>query len=237
MTPPNLSVVIPAYNEAERLAPTLDRIRGFLDQEGRSFEIIVVDDGSTDGTADLTRDHSRRSEHISLIELGRNRGKGAAVRAGALAAAGGRILISDADLSTPIEELEKLESALDSGYDLAIGSRAVAGADIQVRQPRYRQAMGQTFNRIVRWLTRSPFRDTQCGFKLLSAEASRYLFERATVDRFAFDVEILQLAEGRYRVAEVPVVWRHVEESRVSPLVDAPRMFFDLVRLALRRRR
>lgn len=236
LTDPDLTVVIPAYNEVERLSPTLDRIGAYLDQRERSFEVVVVDDGSTDETASLVRDHAKRNSRISLLELGRNRGKGAAVRAGVLAAAGRLVLISDADLSTPIEELTKLEAALEAGSDIAIGSRGLAAADIQVRQPRYREAMGRIFNLIVRTLTPGTYRDTQCGFKLLTRAAAHDLFGRSTVDRFAFDVEILQLAEGRYQVAEIPVVWRHVEESRVSPLVDAPRMLFDLVKLALRRR-
>jgi dolichyl-phosphate beta-glucosyltransferase len=230
--PPSLSVVIPAFNEESRLGPTLERVRAHLAARGGELEIIVVDDGSTDGTAAVARAAGAPGR---VIELGRNRGKGAAVRAGMLAATGARILFSDADLATPIDELAKLEGHLDAGYDIAIASRALAQSDIRVRQHPIRELMGRTFNVVVRSLLLGGIRDTQCGFKLFTAAAAHDLFGRATLDGFAFDVEILHLARNRYRIAEVPVVWRHVEESKVSPGTDAARMFLDLVRLRLRR--
>jgi dolichyl-phosphate beta-glucosyltransferase len=233
---PALSIVIPAFNEESRLGPTVRRIVEFAATSGRSHEIIVVDDGSTDGTNALARRIAEDHPSVRVVSQARQ-GKGAAVRAGVLAASGDRILFSDADLSTPIEEVEKLEAALEGGNDVAIASRAAPGADIRVRQHPVREMMGRTFNSLVRVIAVSGFADTQCGFKLFTREAARELFGRSRVDGFAFDVEILWLARGRYRVAEVPVVWRHVEESRVSPGRDAARMFVDLVRIRWLHRR
>ena len=228
---PLLSVVIPAFNEVDRLEPTLLRVIDYCRAERPSYQVLVVDDGSTDGTVALARRIGLECPELQVIELGANRGKGAAVRAGMLAAEGRRILFSDADLATPIEEVGKLERALDQGHDIAIASRAAPGADIRVRQHPLRELMGRSFNLMVRLAAIGGIGDTQCGFKLFTRAAARDLFGRAAVDGFAFDVEILWLARGRYRVAEVPVVWRHVEESKVSPGSDAARMFLDLLRI------
>ena len=229
--PPALSIVIPAYNEVERLGPTLERVVAYCLAERADHEVLVVDDGSTDGTVALARSLAAAHPSIRVIEQGENRGKGAAVRAGMLAARGERVLFSDADLATPIEELVKLEAELDRGADIAIASRAAPGADIQVRQHPLREMMGRTFNLMVRLAAVGGIGDTQCGFKLFTRAAAQDLFGRAQVDGFAFDVEVLWLARGRYQVAEVPVVWRHIEESKVSPGSDAARMFLDLVRI------
>ena len=227
----DLSVVIPAYNEAPRLEPTLRRIIDFCRAERPSYQVLVVDDGSTDGTSALARRVGQGCPELAVIELGGNRGKGAAVRAGMLAASGRRILFSDADLATPIEEIGKLEDRLADGADIAIASRAAPGADIRVRQHPLRELMGRSFNLMVRIAAFGGIKDTQCGFKLFTRQAAHDLFARAAVDGFAFDVEILWLAKGRYQIAEVPVVWRHVEESKVSPGSDAARMFLDLLRI------
>jgi len=228
---PALSVVIPAFNEEERLGPTLARITEYLAARGEPWEVIVADDGSTDRTREIA---AAAGAGVHVVALPANRGKGAAVRAGVMAAAGDRILFCDADLATPIEELERLGAELDRGADIAIASRALTGADIAVRQHPMREAMGRTFNLVVRALILGGIKDTQCGFKLFSRDAARDLFGRATVDGFAFDVEILWLARGQWRVAEIPVTWRHVEQSKVSPGVDALRMFLDIVQLRLR---
>jgi len=232
-----LAVVVPAYNEEARLGPSVERIIAYLSGRDVAWQLIVSDDGSTDRTIEVAEAAANGDPRVRVISLGQNRGKGAAVRAGMLAARADRILFSDADLATPIEELEKLEAALADGADIAIGSRAVAGADIQVRQHPARELMGRTFNAMVQTLVMGGIRDTQCGFKLFTAAAARDLFGSATIDGFAFDVEILWLARGRYRVAEVPVVWRHVEQSKVSPGIDAARMLIDIVKLRLRHRR
>jgi dolichyl-phosphate beta-glucosyltransferase len=227
----DLSVVIPAYNEEARLEPTLGRVIEYCREHHPEFEVLVVDDGSTDGTRDLVERIAAGEQRVRLIALGDNRGKGAAVRAGMLAARGREVLFSDADLATPIEELVVLRQRLAGGCDVAIASRAAPGADIRVRQHRMREFMGRTFNVLVRLVALDGIRDTQCGFKLFRREAARDLFGRARVDGFAFDVEILWLARGRYQVAEVPVAWSHIEESKVSPGGDAARMFVDLIRI------
>ncbi|HET6612179.1 MAG TPA: dolichyl-phosphate beta-glucosyltransferase, partial [Kofleriaceae bacterium] len=228
-----LSIVIPAYNESARLGPTLQSALAFCQARGTGFEIVVVDDGSTDDTAAIARGF----ESVRVIELGKNRGKGAAVRTGMLAATGDPILFADADQATPFAELEKLEEKLADGYDIAIASRALPSSDIRVRQHRARELMGRTFNAMIRVAGLSGIRDTQCGFKLFSRDAAQYVFGRATIDGFAFDVEVLILAGGRYRIAEVPVTWRHVEASKVSPGIDALRMLRDLIGIRWRHRR
>jgi len=230
-----LSVVIPAYNEHARLEPTLRRVIEYLESTEPSCEIVVVDDGSTDDTAAIAHTVAQDWPRLRVIELPANRGKGGAVRAGMLAARGEQVLFSDADLATPIEELAKLRAALAAGADIAIASRAVAGADIRVRQHKLRELSGRTFNLLVRILGAGAFKDTQCGFKLFSRAAAHDLFARATLDGFAFDVEVLLLARDQYRIVEVPVVWLHVEESKVSTLAGA-KAFLDLLRLRLRRR-
>ena len=230
MSAPTLSVVIPAYNEALRLPATLARVRHHLAARGVTHEILVVDDGSTDATADVAR---AAGDAVRLLRHEPNRGKGYAVRRGMLAASGGRRLMTDADLSTPIEELARLEAELDRGFDVAIGSRAVAGARIEVRQPAYREAMGRLFNRLVRVLLLPGLLDTQCGFKLFSAEAAEASFGSCRLDGFSFDVEALYLARRRgLRVAEVPIVWRNDAATRVG-LGGGSAAFVDLLRIRL----
>jgi len=212
VTPPALSIVIPAFNEAERLPRTLERIAAHLAGGGSGGEVLVVDDGSRDGTAE-------RAEAMgaTVLRNGANRGKGFAVRRGMLAAQGRRRLMTDADLSTPIEELDRLAARMDEGYDVVIGSRALPESRIEVHQPWFRENMGRLFNLFVRGLVVPGIRDTQCGFKLFTAEAARAVFSAARLDGFSFDVEALFLAARRgYRIAEVPVLWRNDAASRVS---------------------
>jgi dolichyl-phosphate beta-glucosyltransferase len=231
-----VAVVVPAYNEEPRLGPTVAAIKAYLDGRGPSWQLIVSDDGSTDRTIAVAEEAAGGDPRVRVISLGRNKGKGAAVRAGMLAARADRVLFSDADLATPIEELPKLEAALAAGADIAIGSRAVAGADIRVRQHPARELMGRTFNGLVRALVMGGIKDTQCGFKLFTAAACRDLFSRATIDGFAFDVELLWLARNRYQIAEVPVVWRHIDQSKVSPGIDAAKMLRDIIKIRIRHR-
>lgn len=232
MTEPALSIVIPAYDEATRLGPTLERIARFVERRGDrgAVEIIVVDDGSRDATAALAR-----AAGVRVLVHERNRGKGAAVRTGALAARGARILVCDADLATPIEELPRLEAALDGGADLAIASRHAARATITVAQPWARRVLGAGFRAIVRHGMALPVHDAMCGFKLLRREAAHDLLARAKTERFAFDVELLTLARGKYRVVEVPVTWRHVEGSRVAVARDGWQAVRDLLAIRCRR--
>lgn len=194
----------------------------------------MVDDGSSDATATTVREFARANSHVRLVSYWPNGGKGYAVRRGVLEAKADRILISDADLSTPIEELSKLESALNSA-DIAIGSRGIDESTVKLKQHWVRQQMGKVFNRLMRSLTGLPYIDTQCGFKLLPQAVAREIFAEATVDRFAYDVEMLMLAHRRgYSVAEVPVLWFNSPDSRVDLIRDSLRMLFDV--LALRRR-
>ena len=226
---PFLSVIIPAFNEAERLPPTLLAIRCFLDGWGRPYEILVVDDGSTDETVRRAREAG--GPVVTVLANRGNRGKGHSVRRGMLAAQGDLRLMCDADLSTPIEEFPRLLSRLDDGHDVAIGSRALPESRVEVRQPLYRESLGRLFNRLVRLLFLSGLHDTQCGFKLFTAEAARLAFEPARLDGFSFDVETLFIARRRgLKIAEVAVTWRNDAASRVG-MVRGAMAFIDLLRI------
>jgi dolichyl-phosphate beta-glucosyltransferase len=230
----NVSVIIPAYNEEQRIAPTLERVSGYLGNRGLDYEILVVDDGSTDGTPAVVRAWSGKEPALRLLTNGVNMGKGASVRNGILASAGEQCLISDADLSTPIEEMEKLRDALDEGCDVAIGSRGLREAVITLRQPWYREYMGKSFNLLVKLLLFRGIEDTQCGFKLFRADAARNIFSRCRMSGFSFDVEALFLAgKMGYRVREVPVRWKNSPASKVRIPRDPALMFLELVRIRL----
>lgn len=236
MNTPDLTVVIPAFNESTRLGRSLDAVVRYLDDRGIDAEIIVVDDGSKDGTAPLARQRldGRRATVLSNPD---NRGKGYSVRRGVLEARGRSILITDADLSCSIDQHEQLASAMrERGLDVAIGSRSLVASTIAVRQHRGRELMGKTFNLLVRALTGLPYGDTQCGFKLVNRDRTRAVFEQLAIDRFAFDVEFLFLcARSGMTVGEVPIVWRNARDSRVNVVSDSTRMLYDLARLAMRR--
>jgi dolichyl-phosphate beta-glucosyltransferase len=230
---PELSIVIPAYNEERRLSRGLGQILDYLASKQSSagkVEIIVVDDGSTDATADVVNDWARRAPNLRLISNGGNRGKGYSVRHGMLEARGRIALFTDADLSSPIQELEKLLAALAEGNDVAIGSRAVDRSLIEVHQSPYRELAGIIFNGFVRLFTGLPFQDTQCGFKAFRLEPSRVVFEQQRIERFGFDPEILFLAKRHgLRSIEVPVRWAHDPATKVHVLRDSFLMFSDLV--------
>jgi dolichyl-phosphate beta-glucosyltransferase len=235
MLPEKTSIVIAAYNEERRLPQSLRKIQAYLAATDLRGEIIVVDDGSTDGTAAQVLALREAIPGLRLISYPRNRGKGYALRIGVLASRGGLVLLSDADLSTPIEELEILKPRIVSeSFQIAIGSRALALSQIARAQPRWRRGMGRLFNRLVKALVIDDFQDTQCGFKLFTGEAARLLFGAARVERFAYDVEILALAKNHgYRVAEVPVKWTNSLDSRVRPVRDSLQMVADLVKIRL----
>jgi dolichyl-phosphate beta-glucosyltransferase len=228
----DLSVVIPAYNEALRLGPTLERVVEYLQRRGLRYEVLVVDDGSTDTTAKVAESFAEDGVHLLRQDV--NRGKGAVVRAGVLASRGREVLLVDADLSTPIEEIEKLEPHL-AEAPVVLGSRSVQGSDITQRQPFYREMMGRTFNLIIRMLGVRGLRDTQCGFKLLAGDVARRLFAELTIERFAYDVELVWLARRHgYNVVEVGVRWADSSSSRVNPLSDSSRMLWDVLALRWR---
>ncbi len=240
---PFLSVVIPAYNEEERLPATLEAVAAYLAGQGFSWEILVADDGSEDGTPQVVEAAMGRVPNLSLLRL-EHRGKGFAVRQGVLKAAGTVVLFTDADLSTPIQELHKLLAALEAGADVAVGSRQVPGAQRHF-EPLHRHIMGRAFNYLVQLLAVPGIQDTQCGFKAFRGTAARHIFGRLRLygddapvvqgSRVTgFDVEVLFLAQKLgYRIAEVPVVWRHDRRSKVDPLRDSYRMFLDVVAVRL----
>ena len=236
---PYVSLIVPAYNEESRLGPNLVRALAWLDQRGVPAEIIVVDDGSQDGTAALVEGLRASEPRIRLIRFPANRGKGAAVREGALAAAGRLILVSDADFSTPIEEFDRLLARMrETSSDVVIGSRALPGARLEVRQPFWREVMGRSFNRIMRTVTGLPFRDTQCGFKLFDRAKTAPILSKMVIERFAYDVELIWLSHlGGLRIHEEPVLWKHSTDSRVQPLRSSMSVFFDLLKLRRRIRR
>lgn len=227
----DLSVVIPCFNEMRRLPTSVAGVARWLLERGRPFEIILVDDGSSDGTGALLQQLAREYPQVRAKTLPRNRGKGRASAEGVDISRGSLVLLFDADASMPIEELPKLEGAIAAGADIAIASRAVLGAR-EIDQPFHRRLLGKAFNRLVRVTLLPGLRDTQCGFKLFRGEAARYLFSQLEIDRFAFDVEILLRARrsGR-RVSEVGVRWLNSDASSVSPLRDGGRMVWDLARL------
>jgi dolichyl-phosphate beta-glucosyltransferase len=231
----SLSIVIPAYNEARRLPQTLRQVLDWLASRTFSFhEVIVVDDGSRDETARVVEEFAKTSPCVRLARNPGNRGKGYAVRNGMLEAKGEWILYTDADLSTPIEEIEKLcRAAHGQGAAIAIGSRAVDRSLVEVHQPALRELSGRFFNLVMRGVTGLPFRDTQCGFKLYRADAARQIFSQQRQEGFSFDVEDLLIARNLgIRAVEVPVRWANVEGTKVR-LSQGMKSFSDLVRIRM----
>ena len=226
-----LSVIIPAYNEALRLPRTLERIAAYANQFDREVEVLVVDDGSTDGTAAVAEAFRGKIPALRVVPNGRNRGKGFSVRHGVGEAHGRIALFTDADLSAPIEEADKLIAALEH-FDVAIGSRAVNRSLITVHQSPRREFAGILFNKIVRVILRLPFVDTQCGFKAFLREPCRIIFEQQRIERFGFDPELLYLARHHgLRAVEIPVRWGHSPATKVSMLRDSMQMFADVFRI------
>jgi dolichyl-phosphate beta-glucosyltransferase len=225
-----LSIVIPAYNEEKRLPGTLQKIDAFLSRQPYTAEVLVVENGSTDHTAEIVRDFSKEHPQFRLISI-KERGKGIAVKTGMLAAQGEYRFICDADLSMPIEEVNKfLPPALD-GYDVAIASREAPGAR-RFNEPWYRHLMGRVFNFIVRVLAVPGFADTQCGFKCFTADAAELVFPKQTMSGWGFDVEVLFIAlHHGLKVVEVPVNWYYMENSRVNPVKDTFSMLREVIKV------
>ncbi len=232
---PDISVVIPAYNESRRIGPTLQRIGEYATEDGRVWELIVVDDGSADGTAEVVNQLDVGGVAITMLVNERNRGKGYSVRRGMLEATGARVLMCDADLSTPIEELTKLEPLLGQGYDVVIASRDVAESRLDPPQPAHRRLLAWMFRNVRRAFLLRSLNDTQCGFKLFTAAAARDVFERLVDEGFIFDVEALAIAHRLgYRIAEIGVMWRDDRDSRVQPSREALRCLTALWRIRRR---
>ncbi|MDG0816311.1 dolichyl-phosphate beta-glucosyltransferase [Bdellovibrio svalbardensis] len=234
-----LSVVIPAYNEESRLPQTLEVLRKLCNEQALQWqlrEVLVSDDGSLDGTAAFVNNFAKSWPLLKLVNLPQNQGKGAAVRLGMQQAQSEWILIADADMATPWEEMNKFAQICE-GFDLVMGSRALAQSEITVRQHWIRQSMGKTFNKILKSLVNLPYQDTQCGFKLVRNDASfrKDILTKLSVDRFAWDVElILQMQKNKKRILESPIRWSHQEASRVRMFRDSLEMFFTVVKLRLR---
>jgi len=226
------SIIIPAYNESSRVGATLDHVLTYISKQGWDAEIIVVNDGSRDQTADLVRVKSQEHPNLCLIENPGNRGKGYSVRNGMLNANGEILLFSDADLSSPIEEAVKLFAAIESGADIAIGSRWIQ-PELQVhRQSLLRQVYGRIFNLLLRIFLGLRFKDTQCGFKAFTRAAAQTIFPLQRIERWGFDPELLFLArKAGFRVKEVGVVWSHSEGTRINPLSDGMRMFLEVLQI------
>ncbi len=228
-----LSIVIPAFNEERRLPRSLDQVLAYLNTHKHSTEIVVVDDGSSDGTAKIAAEFARKFPQVRLVRNPGNRGKGFSIRHGVRESRGEWVLFSDADLSAPIEEMEKLFQAIEQEKaHVAIGSRAMDRSLIGVHQSWFRENAGRLFNLLMRLIVGLPFWDTQCGFKLFRRDAAEQAFGKGIIDGFGFDVEVLFIAQsGGHKIVEVPVRWNHADGTKLSLFGDSVKMFTDLLRV------
>jgi glycosyltransferase involved in cell wall biosynthesis len=232
MAHPQLSIVIPAYNESARIENALDRVLSCIAERNWDAEVLVVDDGSKDDTAAIVQRWMAVHPRLHLIQNPGNKGKGYSVRNGLLQAAGEIVMFTDADLSAPMEEAERLIAALEYGADVAIGSRWMDRTRQTIHQPLYRQFFGRCFNWVTRTIMGLPYKDTQCGFKAFRRPAAQVIFRLQTIERWGFDPEILFIARKlKYVVREVPVTWGHDERSRMSYLKDGMKMLEDMARI------
>jgi dolichyl-phosphate beta-glucosyltransferase len=226
---PSYSIVIPAFNESARIPATLESVVACIRERGWDAEVIVVNDGSSDSTADVVRAFARNAPEVRLIENVVNRGKGYSVRAGLLQALGEVVMFTDADLSSPMEEAERLFAAIADGADIAIGSRWLETSRQTHRQPLYRQFFGRCFNAVTRAVMGLPFADTQCGFKAFTRAAAQTVFQRQTIERWGFDPEILFIAlKCGFHIVEVPVSWAHDKRTRMSYIKDGAKMLEEI---------
>lgn len=231
---PRYSLIIPAFNEEARLGPTLEAALRYFQEQAQSLELLVVDDGSLDRTRELVAELARENSTIKLISYQPNRGKGYAVRCGMLEASGELLLFADADGSTPIEEVQRLEKALTEELGFVIGSRALVSPETRVRTVWYRRVLGRVFNFLVNWLALRGVADSQCGFKLFRRDVARDLFGRQKLNGFSFDVELLFLARKLgYSFAEVAVNWTNMPGSKVNLLKDSLKMLRDIVKMRI----
>lgn len=229
---PALSIVIPAYNESARIEGTLERVLLCVQKCAWDAEVLVVDDGSSDDTTEIVHRWAQRHDRLHLIKNGTNRGKGYSVRNGLLQAAGDIVMFTDADLSAPMQEAERLFAAIRAGADVAIGSRWLDKQRQTVHQPLYRRFFGRCYNRLTRLVMGLNFKDTQCGFKAFKREAAQVIFRLQTIERWGFDPEILFIARKlKYRIDEVPVTWGHDERSRISYLKDGMQMLKEMAEI------
>lgn len=226
------SIIIPAYNESQRIAASLDKILAYTGEQKWLTEIIVVNDGSRDNTSAIVREYAKMHPEVRLIENPGNRGKGYSVRNGMSQARGEILLFTDADLSSPIEESKKLFAAIQAGADVAIGSRWLQRELQTERQPLHRQLFGRIFNLLLRIILGLKYKDTQCGYKAFTRKAALTLFPRQRIERWGFDPELLFLSlKYGFQIAEVPVEWAHDDRSKINPVVDGFKMFLELLRI------
>jgi glycosyltransferase involved in cell wall biosynthesis len=234
MATPRLSIVIPAYNESARIERTLQRVMECVDRQGWDAEVLVVDDGSVDGTVEIVRRWMERNPRLYLVQNDGNRGKGYSVRNGLLQAAGEVVMFTDADLSAPMEEAERLMAAIVAGADVAIGSRWMDRTRQTQHQPMYRRFFGRCFNWVTRTVMGLPFKDTQCGFKAFKRTAAQVIFRLQRIERWGFDPEILFIARKLgYDIREVAVTWGHDERSRMSYLKDGMKMLEEIAAIRI----
>lgn len=226
------SIIIPAYNESARVGATLERVLAYATEQGWDAEVIAVDDGSRDNTAEVVRRIAQHDTRLRLLQNPGNRGKGYSIRNGMLHGQGEILLFSDADLSSPIEEANKLFAAIAGGADIAIGSRWLRSNLQTQRQPIYRQFFGRIFNLMLRITLGLNFSDTQCGFKAFTRQAAQIIFPLQTIERWGFDPELLYMARKfGLKVAEIPVAWAHCGGTRINPMRDAPQMFGEMLKI------
>lgn len=229
---PIYSIIIPAYNEGSRVGATLEKVLAYAAERGWDAEIIAVDDGSRDNTSEIVRGYAEKNPRLRLLENPGNRGKGYSVRNGMVHAQGEILLFSDADLSSPIEEAEKLFAAIENGADVAIGSRWLQSELQTQRQSLHRQLFGRVFNLLLRITLGLDFKDTQCGFKAFTRGAAERIFPLQSIERWGFDPELLYLANKfKLKVVEVPVAWAHREGTRINPLRDGAKMFLEMLKI------
>jgi dolichyl-phosphate beta-glucosyltransferase len=236
--PEKISIIIPCYNESQRIWTTLIKINAFLPACFKDFEIIVVNDGSSDDTEAVVLKAEKQIPAIKYLGYEVNQGKGYAIRKGVLHSTNELVLLTDADLSVPIEDIEKLLVWFDKGFEVVIGSRGLAESRILIRQPWWRQSMGKIFNIIIKIFLLRDFQDTQCGFKLLEGSCARKVFGCGVVNRFAYDVEFLFLAKTMgCEIKEVPIRWINSFASKVHPIKDSLQMAKDVVKIALKKKK
>ncbi len=229
---PSLSIVIPAYNEGARIEHALSRVLSCVAERRWDAEVLVVDDGSSDDTADIVQRWMLTHPNLHLVRNDGNRGKGYSVRNGVLQSTGEIVMFTDADLSSPIEEAERLFAALDAGADVAIGSRWLDKQRQTIHQPLYRRFFGRCFNWVTRKIMGLPYKDTQCGFKAFKRDAAQVIFRLQTIERWGFDPELLFIARKLgYTIVEVPVTWGHDERSRISYLKDGMQMLKEMAQI------
>jgi len=232
MAPPRLSIVIPAYNESARIEATLERVMSCVETQGWDAEVLVVDDGSRDATPQIIQRWMTRYPRLHLVQNEGNRGKGYSVRNGLLQASGDVVMFTDADLSAPMEEAERLLAAIADGADVAIGSRWMDKTRQTIHQPMYRRFFGRCFNWVTRTVMGLPFKDTQCGFKAFKRPAAQIIFRLQRIERWGFDPEIRFLARKfGFHIEEVPVRWGHAGGTRIHPVIDGARMFQEMLRI------